>query len=202
MKHQLHLVRHGEVSNPNHVVYGDLPGFHLSPLGVLQAHSTGRHLAGTSLDIVLSSPLSRALETATAIARHHDLTPRVDARLTESGQFPHWTGHRWEELSDRFPGELDGYLSDATSVSGAESIAQVAQRYVSVVESALLDGHHAIVVVGHQDTVQAARLELTGRPLSELRQDPPDHAEVVTLSKDGISGWTDNTRWHPAVTTV
>ncbi len=51
---QLRFVRHGEVSNPNHLVYGDLPGFHLSPLGVLQVHSTGQHLGGVSIDIVRS----------------------------------------------------------------------------------------------------------------------------------------------------
>ena len=63
----VYLVRHGEVANPNHVVYADLPGFNLSPLGVRQAHAAGRHLARRPIDAVVTSPLARAVQTATAI---------------------------------------------------------------------------------------------------------------------------------------
>ena len=54
------IVRHGEVFNPNHVVYADLPGFDLSVTGVRQAHLVGTHLARVRVDVVLSSPLDRA----------------------------------------------------------------------------------------------------------------------------------------------
>ena len=46
------VVRHGEVSNANHVVYADLPGFDLSPVGVIQAHATGKYLRRHAIDIV------------------------------------------------------------------------------------------------------------------------------------------------------
>lgn len=192
------LVRHGEVSNPNHVVYGDLPGFHLSASGVLQAHATGRHLASFEVDIVLTSPIQRAVETATAIARRHGLDPVVDKRLTESGQFPHWTGNRWEELAELFPGELDGYLSNAENAGGRESPSDVADRYAAVIAAAASDGHSVIVLVGHQDPIQACRLKLTGRELHELRTDPSDHGEVITLSGSNDVGWVETSRWKPA----
>lgn len=203
---RLLLIRHGEVFNPNHLVYGDLRGFHLSPLGVLQAHATGRHLSDSRIDVVLTSPLSRAVETATAVARHHGLAPVIDQRLTESGQFPHWTGNTWEELSELFPGEVNGYLADASVAGGRESLTFIADRYVSVAEEAFTAGSNTIVIVGHQDPVQAARLTLTGRMLSDLRTDPPSHAEVVTLARtenarpDGAL-WTEVSRWNPAVST-
>lgn len=198
MKRSLYLIRHGEVFNPNHVVYGDLPGFHLSPRGVQEVHRTGIHLAGFSLDRILCSPLERARETACAIATHHRLVPSVDARLTESGQFPHWAGHRWDSLPEHFPGELERYLEDASSVGTNEQLSDVVQRYLAVVHETVAKGATAIVVVGHQDPVQATRLALTGRPLGELRQDPPQHGEVITLTTTATGQWNEASRWSPA----
>ncbi len=194
---RLYLVRHGEVPNPNHIVYGDLPGFHLSPAGVQQAYATGRHLGAFPLDVVLTSPLARAVETATAITRHHGVHPTVEPRLTESGQFPHWTGIRWESIPSLFPGELESYLQDAEAAGGTEELAHVAQRYVSVVDDAVASGHNSIVVVGHQDPLQAARLLMTGRDLGELRHDPPNHGEVVTLIRSTPHRWAEESRWSP-----
>jgi broad specificity phosphatase PhoE len=194
---RIYLVRHGEVANPNHVVYGDLPGFHLSPKGVQQVHLTAVHLAEMELDLVLSSPLTRAVETATAIARQHGLQPVIDDRLTESGQFPHWTGHRWKTIAEVFPTELETYLDDAHTAGGSEQLEDVAKRYLSAVSDSLLEQHSCIAVVGHQDPVQAARLSLTGRHLSELRLDPPRHGEVLSIVASTDGPWIEESRWRP-----
>ena len=201
MNRKLFLVRHGEVENPNHVVYGDLPGFHLSPAGVQQAHRTGHHLTEIDLDLIVTSPLIRAVETATAIARHHDIDPIADPRLTESGQFPLWTGNRWDSIPTLFPGELESYLDDALRAGGSELISDVAQRYVSVIDEAMADGHTNVVVVGHQDPIQAVRLSLTNRGLGGLRHDPPRHGEVVTLARLTNGQWAEESRWAPEAST-
>lgn len=193
---RIYLVRHGEVANPNHVVYGDLPGFHLSPTGVQQVHLTAAHLAGVELNLVLTSPLTRAVETATAIAHRHGLHPVMDTRLTESGQFPHWTGHLWSSIGETFPNELETYLDNAHNAGGSEQLEDVAERYLSAVRDTISE-HCSIAVVGHQDSVQAARLSLTGRPLSELRLDPPSHGEVLTLVSATDGGWIEESRWCP-----
>jgi broad specificity phosphatase PhoE len=193
----IHLVRHGEVANPNHVVYADLPGFNLSPLGVRQAHAAAAHLANHSIDAVITSPLARAIQTATAIARRHDLEPIVVAALTETGQYPHWTGHTWEDLASLFPGQLAGYLDDASTLDDAhETVAEVADR---IIGAALSMPVSTLVVVGHQDPLQAARLRLVGRPLGELLVDPPSHGSVLTLvSSDGAT-WQERSYWRPTV---
>lgn len=198
----LYLVRHGEVANPNHIVYGDLAGFHLSPSGVLQAHAAAVHLGSSSLDIVLTSPLARAIETAEAIARQHGLTPILDARLTESGQFPHWTGHLWSTIPTLFPGELETYLEDASAAPGVETLQQIAGRIVDTIDSVLVRGFSRVAVVGHQDVLQAARLVLVGRDLAELRADPPSHAEVIILVRDRSDRWAESSRWSPPEPTV
>ena len=193
----VYLIRHGEVANPNHVCYATMPGFNLSPLGVLQAHATGRHLADHPLDLVLTSPLARAVQTATAIGRHHDVPVQVDDRLIETGQLPHWTGMRWDDIARVHADELAQYLEDATRVEGSvETIDEIAERGTRAIGETVANGHDHVAVVGHQDATQAARLALSGRPLSELRLDPPPHAAVITLVSSGAT-WVERSVWVP-----
>src|SRR5262249_54565843 len=64
----VHLLRHGEVSNPRGVLYGRLPGYHLSEEGRLMAKAAAGFLAGRDVTVLRSSPLERALETAAPLA--------------------------------------------------------------------------------------------------------------------------------------
>lgn len=77
---QIFLVRHGQVHNPENILYGRLPGFRLSATGRAEAERVARLLRSHPLAAVFSSPLERALETAHAIARLH---PGLDVRSTE-----------------------------------------------------------------------------------------------------------------------
>ena len=90
----VHLVRHGEVRNPDGVLYGRLPGFHLSEEGMLMAKADAAFLAGRDVALVLSSPLERALETAAPIAAQFGLEVRVDERLIEP--WNHFEGARFD----------------------------------------------------------------------------------------------------------
>ncbi|MDQ3783156.1 MAG: histidine phosphatase family protein, partial [Actinomycetota bacterium] len=74
----LHLVRHGEVDNPEHVVYGDLANFGLSIAGHRQAAAAGRYLSRRPIERVVCSPLLRAVSTAWAIGARHGLVPEID----------------------------------------------------------------------------------------------------------------------------
>ncbi|MDT9699377.1 histidine phosphatase family protein [Streptomyces sp. P17] len=80
----VHLMRHGEVANPDGVLYGRLPGYHLSELGRQMADRVAEHLAPRDVTYVVSSPLERAQETATPIAKAHGLDIATDERLIEA----------------------------------------------------------------------------------------------------------------------
>ncbi|MDT7721991.1 MAG: hypothetical protein QOE94_3002, partial [Mycobacterium sp.] len=64
---RVHLVRHGEVYNPEGVLYGRLPGFSLSDKGIQQAQAVAESLADRDIVAVIASPLQRAQETAAPI---------------------------------------------------------------------------------------------------------------------------------------
>jgi broad specificity phosphatase PhoE len=89
----VHPVRHGEVANPDHILYGRLPGFHLSEVGRLMAKAAADFLAGRDVTVVRSSPLERALESAEPIAADFSLPVVVDDRLIEAAN--HFEGLRF-----------------------------------------------------------------------------------------------------------
>ncbi len=81
----VHVMRHGEVHNPEGVLYGRKPGYHLSDLGRRMADRVAEHLEGRDVTHVVASPLERAQETATPVAKAHGLDVGTDARLIEAG---------------------------------------------------------------------------------------------------------------------
>lgn len=84
---QLFLVRHGNVDNPKNVVYGRETGFHLSEKGRLEIYNLARYFQTVPFDVVISSPLERAKESADIIAANKTDTTLEDDRLNEWGDF-------------------------------------------------------------------------------------------------------------------
>ena len=64
----VHVMRHGEVHNPEKILYGRLPDYHLSERGRAQAQAVADWLADRDIVYVVASPLERAQETAAPIA--------------------------------------------------------------------------------------------------------------------------------------
>ena len=199
MSNKVHLVRHGEVDNPDHIVYADLQEFGLSEKGQAQAEETARYLADRPISAVCSSPLTRSVQTAEAIAIPHRIEVEVIDALGEFALSMRWRGVRWEELNERFPGEVAAYLDHPWDLPfSPESLDEMADRMEAAIHNrhlAVPDGE--LVVVSHQDPVQAARLSLTGRPFSLFVDDKPEHAEVVTLEPG--TPWRETTRWAPSI---
>ena len=83
----VHLLRHGEVHNPHRLLYGRMPGYHLSELGRRMAHLAAEHLSDHDVTHLVSSPLERAQETAAPIADAHRLEVALDARVVEAENY-------------------------------------------------------------------------------------------------------------------
>jgi broad specificity phosphatase PhoE len=80
----VHLLRHGEVYNPDRVLYGRLPGYGLSDRGVDQAKLAAEWFADRDIGCLVSSPLERARQTAIPLADATGLEIQIDERLTEA----------------------------------------------------------------------------------------------------------------------
>jgi broad specificity phosphatase PhoE len=80
----VHLLRHGEVYNPDRVLYGRLPGFGLSDLGIAQAKLAAEFLARRPIGYLVSSPMERAQQTALPLQQALGLPIVTDERLIEA----------------------------------------------------------------------------------------------------------------------
>ena len=88
----VHLLRHGEVHNPDGVLYGRLPEFHLSELGremarTLAEHFIERSAQGANIVHLAASPLARAQETAQPIAAALNLGITTEDRIIEAANY-------------------------------------------------------------------------------------------------------------------
>jgi broad specificity phosphatase PhoE len=181
----VHLVRHGSVENPKGIIYGRLPGYHLSEAGRRQAEAAARRLAEADVASVWSSPLERARETAETIASPHGLDIIVDDRFTESettlegisGSLLAFVANplRWWSLRNPVRPSWGESFSD-TRLRMLEGIADAVERS---------EGREA-VIVSHQTPVLVARLALTRRRMPPwLSRTPCETGSVTTLVLDG-----------------
>ena len=80
----IHLIRHGDVHNPDQILYGRLPNFRLSDKGRKQAAGAAEAMRERSLAAFFASPQQRAQETASIIIEHHpNLDIRTEPRVDE-----------------------------------------------------------------------------------------------------------------------
>ena len=157
-------MRHGEVHNPEGVLYGRLDGFHLSELGREMARQVvAAHLETNDITHVVASPLERAQETAAPIAADHDVQIATDARVIESAN--HFEGAA-VSLGDLLHPRNWHLFTDITKPSWGEPYEDIATRMLAAVADArdAASGHEA-VVVSHQLPVWTVRNKLEGRRL-------------------------------------
>ncbi len=182
----VHLLRHGEVHNPTGVLYGRLPGFHLSDLGGRMAQRVADVVGDRDITHVVASPLDRAQETARPTARARGVDVVTDDRVIESTNV--FEGRRFS-LGDgivRRPSTWR-YLWNPFRPSWGEPYQQVADRMMAAVRDArdAARGHEA-VVVSHQLPIWTTRLHVERRSfLHDPRKRQCTLCSLTSLVFDG-----------------
>ena len=173
----VHLLRHGEVHNPDGVLYGRLPEFHLSELGremarTLAEHFRERSAQGARIVHLAASPLTRAQETAQPIADALGLEIATESRIIEAANY--FEGLRVSKAELLRPKHW-ARLYNPLRPSWGEPYKEQAARVIAAVQDARvraieLGGNGAeAILVSHQLPIWATRLSAEGRP---LRHDP------------------------------
>jgi broad specificity phosphatase PhoE len=169
----VHLLRHGEVHNPAGVLYGRLPEFHLSELGLQMAqlladHFRDRASQGAKIVYLVASPLTRAQETALPTSNALGLEIHTDQRIIEAEN--HFEGLRVTKAELRKPKHWPKLVNPLRPSWGEPYKAQAARVGAAVQEARLKaielggDGAEAIMV-SHQLPIWATRLSAEGKPL-------------------------------------
>jgi broad specificity phosphatase PhoE len=165
----IHQLRHGEVFNPGRVLYGRLPGFVLSDLGVAQAKLAAEYLSSRPVAYLVSSPLERARQTAQPLAEALGLSVETDERLIEADN--HLQGKQVAGGKGLFRDPaLFKYYRNPFTPSWGEPYAQIATRVLAAARAAR-DAAQRIgqdaeaVCVSHQLPIVIARRRAEGRRL-------------------------------------
>ena len=185
----LYLMRHGQVHNPTGILYGRLPGFRLSEMGIQQARAAGEWLAGKPIQAIYSSPMERARQTASIVAQRQDaLSPRIDERILEV--LTPYEGRPTAELAaagwDLYSGNKPPF----------ESPGMVLERVLDfMTHIAAAHSNESVVAIAHGDILVFPWLYAQGVAPDALMKDrlmdyalPVDYpatASIMTFEMDG-----------------
>jgi broad specificity phosphatase PhoE len=188
----VHFLRHGEVHNPDKVLYGRLPNFRLSDDGLKMAYDAAEALRGRDVVAVVSSPLQRAQETARPIAEVFGLEISTDDRLLEATNV--FVGARALEDGAWKKPEHWRYLRNPFTPSWGEPYTELAERMLSLAEDVRSQaaGHEA-VCVSHQLPIWTLRRYVEGRRLWHR----PDRRQCGLASLTSVT-WDDGRLLHVA----
>lgn len=182
----VHLMRHGEVYNPDKILYGRLPDFHLSDLGQQMAVLAADALEDRDITEIVSSPLDRARETAAPLAQRLSLTPALDDRIIEADNV--FEGQR-VSVGDGVLKQPKAwrYLYNPFKPSWGEPYVDVAARMrAAVTDARRRNRGHEAVLVSHQLPVWIARLDAEGkRFIHDPRHRQCNLASLTSLNFDG-----------------
>ena len=161
----VHLLRHGEVHNPDGILYGQLPGFRLSDDGVRQAEAVAAYLSDHDVVHVAASPLQRAQQTAKPIAARHGLDVVTDEQLIEASSLFEGTAISVGDGTLRNPRHWPK-LYNPFRPSWGEPYREIASRMLAAAHRARdrATGHEA-VCVSHQLPIWILRRYLDQRRL-------------------------------------
>ena len=165
MSTTVHVARHGEVENPEKILYGRQPGWRLSTRGQQMAETLGEWSKSINLGALHVSPLQRAQETAAPIARAHGIEITTDERLIEAANV--FEGKSFELGSGvlKHPSSWR-HLYNPWKPSWGEPYEEQIKRMLAAIFAArnAANGKDAIVV-SHQLPIWILRSAIEGRSL-------------------------------------
>jgi len=178
------LVRHGLTAMTGPVLAGRTPGVHLDERGVEQAQALAARLAPVPLHTIVTSPLERCVETATAIraAQRSEPAWQVDERLVECG-YGEWTGRAIKDLVKHPLWKVVQAQPSAVRFPGGEALSEMAARAVAAVRAwdAGLPADAVWVACTHGDVIKAILADALGLHLDHYQRIVPDPCSVSVV---------------------
>lgn len=197
---RIHLVRHGKVENPEKILYGRLPGYHLSELGQRMAEDTARHIRAEYPLVrrLFCSPLERTRESAQYIADEFGLTAEPREALIEASN--RMQGERVSaSLEILTKPRYWRYLWNPLAPSWGEKFVDVADRMkreLAEARDSVPDGD--VVLVSHELPIWMAHRVVSGKkPVHDPRKRRCALSSVTTIvpSNTAESGFEEIAYW-------
>lgn len=177
----LYLLRHGEVEERYHRIFGGRIDMNLSPLGHEQAAALARHLRKLPLDAIYASPMRRAQQTLAPLDGHAP-TPTVVRDELREVHFGDWTGLTWEEVWSQFNVHASSWLHqmEEAAIPNGESGAAFRARIEPCLRDILKEqAGKSTAIVCHGGVIRMMLAILIDLPLPKLASFEIDYASVT-----------------------
>ncbi len=178
------LIRHGENDYvKTGKMAGRLPGVHLNDRGQKQAQALGEALKDVPIKAIYSSPLERAMETATLIAnaRNLQIIQEPDIMDADIGK---WQGKSWKVLRLTKVWKIVQNAPSRFRFPDGESFPEMQTRIANVLER-IIKKHNKpqdiVAVVFHADPIKLAVTHLMGMPLDNFQRLSCDTGSLTAL---------------------
>ncbi len=158
------LVRHGETEWNVQEIFRGRADIDLNATGRKQAKLLSQYLNEMKFDVVLTSPLERAMRTAQIIAaEHHGTTVEPEMDLIDI-DFGDWQSMSHAEVREKYPEIYNRWLNEPqkAKMPRGESLADVRKRALKVVKNALAKYEGTVVMVSHRVVTKLIILGLLG----------------------------------------
>ena len=165
MSSKVHVARHGEVENPQKILYGRQPGWRLSTRGQQMAEVLGEWSKSIDLGALHVSPLQRAQETAVPIAKAHGIEITTDERLIEAGNI--FEGKSFEPGSGilKHPTAWRHLYNPWKPSWGEPYDEQINRMFAAIFAAHKAANGKDAIVVSHQLPIWITRSAIEGRPM-------------------------------------
>lgn len=201
---RLYLVRHGEVEESYHRIFGGRIDMELSPHGQMQAVAVADYFEPIELDAVYCSPMKRAQRTLQPLLDSKGITAATVPDFREM-DFGDWTGHHWEAIQAKFGVSAFTWLEQIEQgrVPNAETGAALRARIQPEVER-IVAAHagEVVMIVCHGGVIRVMLSLLLGLPLPAMAALEVDYGSVTIADCRGgraILQLLNHTPWRPVV---
>jgi broad specificity phosphatase PhoE len=179
------LVRHGETVGESSTRYYGATDVALSDLGREQVRRAALSVPGDAFPLVLTSPLSRAWESARLVAPSGSIRLLDELREIDFGQ---WEGLNAAEIRARDPIRFEDWQEKRPGFEfpGGERRAQFQARVDRAVDGMLAAEVSSILVVVHKGVIRAITRRVAGE---ELPDGHPELGGIVQLTRDVTGQW-------------
>ncbi len=168
---QLYLIRHGEVEERYHKVFGGSRiDMGLSPLGQRHAEAVGQWLKDTPLDAIYASPMQRVRQTLAPTATMRGMEPTFLDGLREV-DFGDWTGHRWDQVQSIFGVSAFDWLEiiENDGIPAGEPVSQIKSRVGECTAQILAaHPHQRVAVFCHGGIIRVMLALMLDMPLMRM----------------------------------
>jgi len=174
------LLRHGLTAMTGPVLAGWTPGVHLDERGAAQAAAVAERLGDVPLDAIVTSPLERCVETATAVACGRPL--EVDERLGEC-RYGDWTGRPLKELAKDPLWKVVQQHPSAATFPGGEALRDTQHRAVAAVRdwNDRLGPEAVWLACSHGDVIKAVVADALGLHLDQFQRIQVDPCSMTVI---------------------